>query len=67
MSDNLQETIRESAKAPAKASGDAGSVEQVLVYRDRTFIVQVALGNRGRVKLGLQHREQQGRHTPGMA
>ena len=28
MSDNLQETIRESAKAPAKASGDAGSVEQ---------------------------------------
>ena len=28
MSDNLQETIRDSAKAPAKASGDAGSVEQ---------------------------------------
>ena len=28
MTDNLQETIRESAKAPAKASGDAGSVEQ---------------------------------------
>jgi len=28
VSDNLQETIRESAKAPAKASGDAGSVEQ---------------------------------------
>ena len=28
MSDNLQETIRENAKAPAKASGDAGSVEQ---------------------------------------
>jgi hypothetical protein len=28
MSDNLQEAIRESAKAPAKASGDAGSVEQ---------------------------------------
>ncbi len=28
MSGNLQETIRESAKAPAKASGDAGSVEQ---------------------------------------
>jgi hypothetical protein len=28
MSDNLQETIRESAKAPAKASGDAGSFEQ---------------------------------------
>lgn len=28
MPDNLQETIRESAKAPAKASGDAGSVEQ---------------------------------------
>ncbi len=28
MSDDLQETIRESAKAPAKASGDAGSVEQ---------------------------------------
>ena len=28
MSDNLQETIRESAKAPAYASGDAGSVEQ---------------------------------------
>ena len=28
MSDNLQDTIRESVKAPAKASGDAGSVEQ---------------------------------------
>ena len=28
MSDDLQETIRESAKAPSKASGDAGSVEQ---------------------------------------
>jgi hypothetical protein len=28
MPDDLQETIRESAKAPAKASGDAGSVEQ---------------------------------------
>jgi len=28
MSDNLEETIRESAKEPAKASGDAGSVEQ---------------------------------------
>jgi len=26
--ENLQETIRESANAPAKASGDAGSVEQ---------------------------------------
>jgi hypothetical protein len=25
---DLKETIRESAKAPAKASGDAGSVEQ---------------------------------------
>jgi hypothetical protein len=28
MSADLEETIRESAKAPAKASGDAGSVEQ---------------------------------------
>ena len=28
MSDNLQETIRESAKAPAKASGDASCIEQ---------------------------------------
>ena len=28
MSENLDETIRESANAPAKASGDAGSVEQ---------------------------------------
>ena len=28
MPENLQETIRESANAPAKASGDAGSVEQ---------------------------------------
>jgi hypothetical protein len=28
MSENLDDTIRESAKAPAKASGDAGSVEQ---------------------------------------
>jgi hypothetical protein len=28
MPDNLQEAIRASAKAPAKASGDAGSVEQ---------------------------------------
>lgn len=28
MSDSLEETIRESAQAPAKASGDAGSVEQ---------------------------------------
>jgi len=28
MQDDLQETIRESAQAPAKASGDAGSVEQ---------------------------------------
>ncbi len=28
MSDNLQETICENPKAPVKASGDAGSVEQ---------------------------------------
>ncbi len=28
MSEDLQETIRENAKGPAKASGDAGSVEQ---------------------------------------
>ncbi len=28
MPNDLNETIRESAKAPAKASGDAGSVEQ---------------------------------------
>jgi hypothetical protein len=28
MSETLKETIRENAKAPAKASGDAGSVEQ---------------------------------------
>lgn len=28
MSDDLKDEIRESAKAPAKASGDAGSVEQ---------------------------------------
>jgi hypothetical protein len=26
--DDLEETIRENAKAPAKASGDSGSVEQ---------------------------------------
>lgn len=28
MAENLDETIRENAKGPAKASGDAGSVEQ---------------------------------------
>jgi hypothetical protein len=28
MPDDLKDAIRESAKAPAKASGDAGSVEQ---------------------------------------
>jgi len=28
MPDDLQETIRENAQAPAKASGDAGCVEQ---------------------------------------
>jgi hypothetical protein len=28
MPEDLKEAIRESAKAPAKASGDAGSVEQ---------------------------------------
>ena len=28
MSDNLDDTIRENAQGPAKASGDAGSVEQ---------------------------------------
>lgn len=28
MPDDLKDTIRENAKAPAKASGDAGSVEQ---------------------------------------
>jgi hypothetical protein len=28
MPDDLNDAIRESAKAPAKASGDAGSVEQ---------------------------------------
>jgi hypothetical protein len=28
MPDDLRDSIRESAKAPAKASGDAGSVEQ---------------------------------------
>ncbi|MCU0709874.1 MAG: hypothetical protein MUF23_16450 [Pirellula sp.] len=28
MSEDLQETIRQNAKGPAKASGDAGSVEQ---------------------------------------
>ena len=28
MADNLDDTIRENAKGPAKASGDAGSVEQ---------------------------------------
>jgi hypothetical protein len=28
MSENLEDAIRESAKTPAKASGDAGSVEQ---------------------------------------
>ena len=28
MAENMEDTIRESAQAPAKASGDAGSVEQ---------------------------------------
>jgi hypothetical protein len=28
MAENLDETIRENAKGPSKASGDAGSVEQ---------------------------------------
>lgn len=28
MADNLEETIRENAQGPAKAAGDAGSVEQ---------------------------------------
>jgi hypothetical protein len=28
VADNLQETIRENAAGPAKAAGDAGSVEQ---------------------------------------
>ena len=28
MADDLDDTIRENAKGPAKASGDAGSVEQ---------------------------------------
>jgi hypothetical protein len=28
MPDDLQDTIRENAKSPARASGDAGSVEQ---------------------------------------
>lgn len=28
MSDNLDDTIRENAQGPAKAAGDAGSIEQ---------------------------------------
>lgn len=52
MSDNLQETIRESAKAPAKASGDAGSVEQhkltEQIAADKYLASKEAIGKKNR-------------------
>ncbi len=51
MPDNLEESIRENAKAPAKASGDAGSVEQhklsEQIAADRYLAGKQALPERG--------------------